>query len=259
MGAEFRDIDNDGKPEIFQTTMFSDTFVLRKNAGDMFEDVTYASRMAALTRNLTGWGVGSYDFDNDGRKDLFTANSAILDNEMEIEHRAYRLPCSMFRNAGGLKFEDVSGAAGAALLTPAAHRGAAFGDFNNDGKIDIAVAVIGGPPRLLINRTKNSNHWLTIALVGKRDNRDGLGAAITISTANGAQYNHATTAVGYNSSSDKRVHFGLGNADIVDRIDIRWPSGHRQSVSHVKADQILTIVQDGSDSIDAHRPTQTPH
>jgi hypothetical protein len=254
MGAEFRDLDDDGKPEIFQTAMFSDTFVLRKNAGDIFDDVTVSSHIGSLTRNLTGWGVGAFDFDNDGRKDLFTANSAILDNEMEIEHRAYPLPCSLFRNLGGLKFEDVSGAA---LLTPAAHRGAAFGDFNNDGKIDIAVAVIGGPPRLLMNRTKNSNHWLTVALEGKRDNRDGLGAVISIRTANGVQYNHATTAVGYNSSSDKRVHFGLGDASVVDRIDIRWPSGRKQSVSAVKADQILKIVQDELDGEDAHSSTKS--
>lgn len=253
MGADFRDLDNDGRPEIIQTAMFSDRFVLRKNSGDTFDDVTQPSRLGSLTRNLTAWGVGAFDFDNDGRKDLFTANAAILDNEMEIEHRAYHLPCSVFRNRGEMSFEDASRAAGEGFLMPAAHRGAAFGDFNNDGRIDVAVAVIGGPPRLLINRTKNGNHWLTIALVGKRDNRDGLGAVISIQTSDGKQYNHATTTVGYNSSSDKRVHFGLGNASVVDRIDIQWPSGHRQSIFHVKADQVLTIAQDNVEGKDVHR------
>jgi enediyne biosynthesis protein E4 len=251
MGAEFRDLDNDGRPEIFQASMYSDTFVLRKNAGETFEDATHASRLGMLTRNLTAWGVGAYDFDNDGRKDLFTANAAILDNAMEIEHRQYRLPCSLFRNTGNLEFEDVSGTAGAGFLAKGAHRGAAFGDFNNDGRIDIAVTVIGGPPQLLINRTRNSNHWLTIALVGKRDNRDGLGAVVSIQTAHGRQVNHATTTVGYNSSSDKRVHFGLGDASIVDRIEIRWPSGQRQTLSQVAADRILTIVQE-TDGKDRH-------
>jgi hypothetical protein len=244
MGAEFRDLDDDGRPDILQTSMFADTFVLHQNTGDSFEDVTNSSLLAQWTRSLTGWGVGAYDFDNDGRKDLFTANAAILDNAMEIEHRPFPLSNSIFRNCGGMKFTDVSGTAGASFLIPAAHRGAAFGDLNNDGRIDIAVAVLNGPPQLLMNRTRNVNHWLIIALMGKRDNRDGLGAKIKITTARGVQYNHASTAVGYNSSSDKRVHFGLGDAAVADRIDIVWPSGQKQYLLHVKADQILTIIQE---------------
>jgi hypothetical protein len=246
MGAEFRDLDNDGRPEIFQTAMFADTFVLRQKAGDSFENLTSVSHLGLLTRNLTGWGVGAYDFDNDGNKDLFTANAAILDNAMEIEHRPFPLPNTIFRNSGDLQFTDVSRTAGASFLIPAAHRGAAFGDFNNDGRIDIAVAVLNGPPQLLINRTRNTNHWLIVALVGRRDNRDGLGAKIKVTTTRGVQYNHATTSVGYSSSSDKRVHFGLGDAAVVDRIDIVWPSGQNQSLLHVKADQILTIMQEES-------------
>ena len=252
MGADFRDLDNDGRPEIFQTAMFSDTFLLRRNAGHSFEDITQISGLGRITHNLTAWGTGAYDFDNDGRKDLFTANAAILDNEMEIEHRPYPLPCSIFRNVGNLKFEDVSSTAGTTFLPPAAHRGAVFADFNNDGKIDVAVTVIGGPPRLLINRTRNDNHWLTVVLVGKRDNRDGLGAVICVETSRGKQYNHASTAVGYNSSSDKRVHFGLGDAAAVDRIEIRWPSGQKQALFHVKADQIITIHQGDKGDAYAH-------
>lgn len=244
MGAEFRDLDDDGWPDIFHTAMFADTFVLYKNTGKSFDDVTVASGLAAQTRNLTGWGTGAYDFDNDGRKDLFTANAAILDNSMEIEHRPFPLPNAIFRNSGGMKFADVSREAGASFLAPAGHRGAAFGDFNNDGKIDIAVAVLNRPPQLLMNRSQNNHHWLIIKLVGTRDNRDGLGAKISITTARGVQHNHATTAVGYNSSSDKRVHFGLGEDAVVDRIEVVWPSGHKQTLLNVKGDQILTIMQD---------------
>lgn len=244
MGAEFRDLDNDGLPDLFQTAMFSDTFVLRKNTGDSFEDMTSTSHMAMFTPPLTGWGLGAFDFDNDGRKDLFTANAAILDNAMELQHRPFPLPNSVFRNTGDMKFADVSREAGSSFLEPAAHRGAAFGDFNNDGKIDIAVTVLNGPPQLLMNRTKNANHWLVIKLVGTRDNRDGLGAKIKITTSKGIQHNQATTAVGYNSSSDKRVHFGLGEDSMVQRIDVLWPSGHTQTLQNVKVDQILTITQD---------------
>ncbi|MGB7846906.1 MAG: CRTAC1 family protein [Candidatus Acidiferrum sp.] len=245
MGADFRDLDDDGRPDIFHTAMVADTFVLYRNTGDSFDDVTAASGLAALTRGLTGWGLGAYDFDNDGRKDLFTANAAILDNSMEIEHRPAFLPNSLFRNIGGLKFVDVSREAGAGFLAPLGHRGAAFGDFDNDGRIDVAVTVLNSPPQLLMNRSKNAHHWLIIKLVGTRDNRNGLGAKIRVSTAKGVQYNHATTAVGYNSSSDSRVHFGLGEAAVADRIEIVWPSGHKQVLLHVQADQILTIVQDG--------------
>jgi hypothetical protein len=129
-----------------------------------------------------------------------------------------------------------------------AHRGAAFGDFDNDGRVDIAVTVLNGPPQILMNRSKNKNHWLIIRLIGTSDNRDGLGARIGVTTSSGVQYNHASTAVGYNSSSDKRVHFGLGDAAMADRIEVHWPTGHRQILVNVRGDQILTITQDEDSS-----------
>jgi hypothetical protein len=119
----------------------------------------------------------------------------------------------------------------------------AFGDFNNDGKIDVVVSVINGPPELLMNRTSNHNHWITLDLIGVKSNRDGLGTQIKITTAHGSQYNEATTAVGYNSSSDKRVHFGLGPDAVIKRIELRWPSGIKQVLTNVKADQILTVKE----------------
>src|SRR5947209_16154451 len=155
---------------------------------------------------------------------------------------------SVFRNMGNLQFLDVSGQAGSSFLTPMAHRGAAFGDFDNDGRVDIAVTVLNGAPQILMNRSKNKHHWLIIRLVGKKDNRDGLGAKIAVTTSGGVQYNHASTAVGYNSSSDKRVHFGLGDAAVADRIEVHWPNGHRQILRDVRGDQILTITQDEESS-----------
>ncbi len=243
MGADFRDINDDGKPEIFHTAMFGDTFPLYKNVGDQFEEVTSASGLTVQTSRLTAWGVGVFDFDNDGWKDLFTANAAILDNSMEVEHRPYELPNSLFRNIGNLHFKDVGPQAGPDFNVPLPHRGAAFGDFNNDGKIDAVVAVLNSNPQVLMNRTDNGNHWLLLKLVGTQSNRDGLGARIKLTTANGSQYNHATTTVGYNSSSDKRVHFGLGSATKADRIEFHWPSGIVQVLTDVKADQILTVKE----------------
>jgi hypothetical protein len=247
MGTDFRDIDNDGLPDIFLTAMYGDSFPLYRNPGKgQFEDVTETTGIAAMTTRFTAWGTGIFDFDNDGNKDIFAAGSAILDNSMEVNHKPYPLPNFLFRNLGNRRFKDVSGEAGAGFSVPAAHRGAAFGDLNNDGKIDIVVTVLNGEPQLLMNRSQNHNHWIILKLIGVADNRDGLGTRVKITTANGVQYNEATTAVGYNSSSDKRVYFGLQNATVVDQIKLVWPTGVKQVLHHVMADQILTIVQSGS-------------
>ena len=246
MGVDFRDLDNDSRPDIFHTAMFGDTFPLYRNLGSgQFEDVTDMTGLAAMTTRFTAWGTGIFDFDNDGNKDIFTACAAILDNSMEVNHKPYPLPNRLYRNPGNLVFKDVSVDAGEGFSVPAAHRGAAFGDLNNDGKIDIVVTVLNGDPQLLMNRSKDHNHWITLKLVGVADNRDGLGTKIKITTANGTQYNHATTAVGYNSSSDKRVYFGLGSATVVEKIELTWPTGVKQVLDNVPADQILTIVQIG--------------
>ena len=244
MGAEFVDINNDGRPDIFETAMFGEGFPLYRNLGHgQFEDITAATGLAALTSRSTAWGVGVFDFDNDGSKDLFTANSDILDNSMELAHRSYPLPDRIFRNAGNLTFADVSSKAGASFQFAAPHRGAAFGDLNNDGKIDAVVTVLNGPPEIWMNRSRNPNHWIILKLVGVRSNRDGLGTKIKITTSLGTQYNHATTTGSYNSSNDKRVHFGLGSATVVDSIELTWPSGIKQELKNVKADQIVTVTE----------------
>ena len=243
MGAEFRDLNNDGRPDIFHTAMVGDTFPLYSNKGDEFEEVTGVSGVQAYSRGLTAWGTGAFDFDNDGYKDLFTAGGAILDNEMEVLHRPFRLPDGLLRNNRNFTFTDIGPTAGSTFAVPKAHRGAAFGDFNNDGKIDIVVSALNEKPQLLMNRTTSGNHWILLNLVGAKDNRDGIGARIKITTAEGAQFNHATTAVGYSSSSDKRVHFGLGKATVIDRIEISWPTGVKQVLTNIKADQVLTVKE----------------
>lgn len=242
MGVDFRDIDNDGLPDIFETAMYGDTFPLYHNYGKgLFEDFNISSHLKALTSRITAWGTGIYDFDNDGWKDLFTANGAILDNSEAVNELPSRIPNSLFHNNGNGTFSDVTNLAGKSLSVAYAHRGAAFGDLNNDGRIDIVVNCLNAHPEILINRTANVNHWLLLNLVGTKSNRDGLGTRIKLVAASGTQYNHATTSVGYGSASDKRVHFGLGSAAKVDRLELTWPSGIKQVLKDIPGDQILTI------------------
>jgi enediyne biosynthesis protein E4 len=242
MGADFRDLDNDGRPDIFHTAMYGDAFPLYKNLGEgQFEDATSSAGLTGPTSRLTAWGIGAFDFDNDGLKDIFTANAAILDNSMEVEHRPFALPNSVFHNRGQMVFEDVSATAGTGFRIAAPHRGAAFGDLNNDGRVDAVVTTLNGPPEVWMNRSPNHNHWIILKLVGTSDNADGLGTQVKITTAHGSQYNEATTAVGYNSSSDKRVHFGLGDATVIDKIELAWPTGVKQALTNVKVDQVLTV------------------
>jgi hypothetical protein len=190
---------------------------------------------------MTAWGAGIADFDNDGWKDLFAACSSILDNSEQVEHLPSKLPNKVLRNMGGTHFVDVSESAGASFGVPQAHRGMAYGDLNNDGRIDVVVTVKDGRPEILMNRSAEK-HWLLVKLVGTRSNRDGLGARLKATLAGGAAlYNHATTSSGLSASSDPRVHFGLGTAQRVEKLEIWWPSGIWQTLENVRADQILTV------------------
>ena len=242
MGVDFRDIDNDGLPDSFVTAMRGDTFPLFRNSGKgYFEDLTIPSKLGTTTKNLTAWGTGIYDFDNDGWKDIFLSNAAILDNSEAVDHLPYKLPNAILRNNGNGTFADVSSLAGKEFSLGAAHRGAAFGDLNNDGYIDVVTNCLNAPPEVWMNRSRTGRHWLLLKLVGSKSNRDGLGARIKITSGRGVQFNHATTSVGYGGSSDKRVHFGLGSDSVVQRIEITWPSGIQQTLKDVPADQILIV------------------
>jgi hypothetical protein len=241
MGADFRDVDNDGKPDIFVTGMVNDTFPLYRNGGKLFEDVTTRSGVARATLRLTGWSNGIFDFDNDGSKDLFAANGSILDNSWEVERLPAKLPNLILRNEGS-SFRDNSATSGEGLKTARMHRGAAFGDLNNDGRVDIVTVSLNERPEILINGSSPSNHWLTLKLTGSRSNRDAIGARIKITPQSGPpQFNHVTSSVGLSSSSDHRVHFGLGPARIIKTIEILWPSGKQQVLEDVPADQILAV------------------
>jgi hypothetical protein len=246
MGSDFRDVNNDGRPDVWHTAIEHETFPLYINrGGSNFSDSTATAGLALSTANMSGWGNGMVDFDNDGWKDLFVARSNVVDNiNIVYPSRHYTEPNSLFRNLGSGRFQDVSALAGPDFQLEAAHRGVAFGDLNNDGRMDMVVSVLGGAVKLFRNVSENNHHWILLKLVGTKSNRMAIGALIRITTEDGAsQWNHVTTAVGYASSSDSRVHFGLGSNTRIREIQVRWPSGIRQQIRNVTADQILTIEE----------------
>lgn len=243
MGADFRDFDNDGRPDLIFTAMINDMFTLFRNTGrsPAFDDDTARTGLAVATRALTGWGIGLYDFDNDGFKDVFTANSHFpaLDSYLG---RAPALPNSVFRNRGDGRFEDVSKTAGADFQLAGQYRGVAFADFDNDGRLDAVVSNVNGPARLFRNVTPNTGHWLALKLTGTRSNRDGIGAKVAVTLADGRKlYNHCTTSVGYASSSEPLVRFGLGEQAAAKLIQIYWPSGQVQELHDTAADRVVSV------------------
>ncbi len=251
MGADFRDLNNDGLPDIWHTAIENETFPLFINKGKgQFRNASQASRLANLTRPMSGWSNGIVDLDNDGWKDLVVARSNVLDNIEKISHHfRYAEPNSVFRNLGNGQFEDVSASAGPDFTRPLPHRGLAYGDLDNDGRMDLVVTALGAPVSVFRNITETRNHWVLLKLIGTKSNRMGIGARIRITTDDGRMlYNEATTSTGYAASSDPRVHFGLGSSRVMSEVEIRWPSGIRQLLHGVAADRVLEVTEprDGS-------------
>jgi hypothetical protein len=245
MGADFRDYNDDGHEDIVLSAMYFDTFPLYRNQGAprFFGDETITSGVAKATRDLTGWSLGLYDFDNDGRKDLFAAISHFPGSEPFAGAEAAQ-PNRVFRGSRSGTFEDVSAWAGNDFQTPALYHGAAFADYDNDGRVDVVVTAQNSPARLFRNVTR-TGHWIAFRLTGTRSNRDGLGARVVITLPNGTvQYNRASTSVGYASSSEPAVRFGLGPYTAVDRVEIHWPGGHFQILEHLEADRVHKVKED---------------
>jgi hypothetical protein len=234
MGVVFADYDNDCLPDIVVTNLALEKYAIYRNEGSgQFRYASLTTGLAALTAHSSGWGVGFQDFDNRGWKDLFVAQSHVLDNVEKIHSGLRYLESpALFRNQAG-KFEksDLAG------LPAVAGRGAVFGDINNDGYMDVVVSVLGDRPLTMLNRG-GKNHWLTLKLVGVHSNRDGIGAKVKV----GKQCVYATTSGSYLSASDGRVHFGLGS-DQEATVEIVWPSRTKQVLEKVAADRIVTVKE----------------
>jgi hypothetical protein len=241
MGADAGDVDNDGWPDVFQTALANEAFPLFKNVGRAtFEDVTIRSGVSLASRPLSGWGNGIVDLNNDGWKDLFVAAGDVMDPQGQFRERVPMANAVLVNLKDG-RFADGSAAAGPAFARKAVHRGAAFGDVDGDGRIDVVVTALDGPIEMWRNVSSATNHWLLLRTVGTRSNRDGMGAKVKLVSASGTQYGYVNTAVGYGCASDRRVHFGLGKDSVVTDLTLTWPSGKTQRLENVAADQVLTV------------------
>jgi enediyne biosynthesis protein E4 len=240
MGSDAKDVDNDGWVDVVYNDLSGQVFGLLKNeGGKAFTDVTWSSKLGALSRRLSGWSIGFIDYDNDGWKDVYSANGDVDDLTLNAKQHD-----TMFRNVDGKTLVDVSEEMGPDFGFVGYQRGSAFVDLNNDGFMDLVVTSLNEKPRILMNNALVKNHWIMLDLEGTKSNRDGIGAAIEVETASGRKlYNHVTTSVGFMSSSDRRVHFGLGAESKINHVEIRWPSGTVQRIEKPGADQILKVKE----------------
>ncbi len=244
MGLDFRDVNNDGLPDIFLIALNNQSFPLYLNAGKgAFREATGESGLRTLTLHMAGFGAGIFDFDNDGWKDLFVTRGHV--GALPQPGQGVDQPNSVFHNSGaGGKWRSLTEEAGLTEAPAARHRGCAFGDLNGDGKIDVVTTAISRPAEMWMNSSPGAAHWLDIALEGTRSNRDGIGARIKVVSATvGAQYNHMTTSVCYASSSNGPVHFGMGADKRADTIQIIWPSGTIQTLHNITADRVFKVKE----------------
>ena len=255
MGTDAADTTGTGAMDLIVTHLDMQLARFYQNLGDgSFDDATFRSKLSYATFHMSGFGARFFDYDNDGTRDLFMANGHVLDNiERYHADTKYAEPKLMFRNTGRGLFENVSDQLGADFLLPRVSRGAAVGDFDNDGDLDILVNNNGQAPQLLRNDGGNANHWLEILLIGTKSNRDGVGARVKVTAGDLVLYDQRKGGMSYQSAQDPRLHFGLGTRTKIDSIEINWPSGMLTKLANVKADQIIAI-QEGEGMVDRPFP-----
>jgi hypothetical protein len=242
MGVDFADYDNDGRPDVVVTDLSNERYRLFRQGGDgSFQDATNASGVGAATLAFAGWSTGFIDYDNDGWKDLFVAQGHVMDTiEKTAPNLRYLQPPLLLRNEAG-RFSRVQ--PGEVFQGEWAGRGAAFGDLDEDGDVDVVVSNVGQRALVLRNDGGNRGRWLRIRTRGTRSNRDGIGCRVKVTTAAGSQSFTVTTAVGYLSASDKRLLVGLGSASTASLVEVRWPSGAVQTLRDVAAGQTLELQE----------------
>ena len=242
MGLDFREMNGDGFPDIIYVALNKETFPVLENTGEgTFNDITGSSGMARFSMKMAGFGAALYDFDNDGRKDLFVSRGHVA--VIQPPGEAVRQPNTVFRGLANKQWQPLTQEAGFADDTAARHRGCAFGDVDGDGRVDIVVTSMDQNAELWMNRSPHVGHWLEFDLHGVKSNRDGIGARIKVVTKSRTQYNHQTSSVCYASSSLGPVHFGLGEETVATEAVIWWPSGVVQRLHKVPADQVVSVIE----------------
>jgi enediyne biosynthesis protein E4 len=244
MGVAIGDYDRSGTMDIFKTNFAGDTSTLYANTGDGFcEDKTFASGIGIHTRWL-GWGTGFVDLDNDGWLDLFLCNGHVYPEVEQLKTEAgYKQRKVVYRNLGTGRFEDVTIALGPPAVTPKAARGAAFGDFDNDGDVDVVVNNVHDTPDLFRVESDPANHWLTVKLVGTRSNRSAIGSRLRCLAGGAVQVQEVRGGGSYISQNDLRAHFGLGSVTRVERLEVRWPNGLEEEWLDLAVDRIHTLKE----------------
>ncbi|HLJ45240.1 MAG TPA: CRTAC1 family protein [Bryobacteraceae bacterium] len=244
MGVAASDYDGDGLLDIFRSNFSDERETLYRNRGKgEFDDVTTLVGLARNTRYV-GWGCGFFDFDNDGWKDLLLVNGHVFPEVDTLNSNVrYKNPIILYHNNGKGAFDDISTQSGAGLQEQHASRGAAFGDIDNDGSLEVVVNNQNERPSLLKQSVPSSNHWIELKLVGTRSNRAAIGARVQLTTGGRTLIDEVRSGGSYLSQNDLRLHFGLKNSKEVDRIEVQWPAGTRQTLSHVKADRQITIAE----------------